>query len=59
MPVETRAHALGSILHHRDAILVGNSHDLVNLIRHAIERHWHNRLRVLSCHGLTVDDRLL
>ena len=58
LPVESATHTLGSILHHGNAILVSYSHNPVNLIRHTIQSHGNNRLRVLARLLLAVDDRL-
>ena len=37
--VEARIHAFGYIFYHRNSVLVRNYHNLVNLIRHTVERH--------------------
>ena len=39
-----RPESLCSILHYRNTVFVRNLHDTVNLVRHTIQSHRHNRL---------------
>ena len=59
LTIEARAHALCCIFHHGNAILIGNRHNLIDAVRHTIESHRHNRLRIFSRFLLTVNDSLL
>ena len=59
LTVEARTHTLGSVLDDRDAIAVGNGHDAVDMVGHAVERHGHDGLGVAAGTGLAVEDGLL
>ena len=59
LAVEARTHALSGILDNRNTVFVGNSHDLVNLVRHTIESHRDNRLRIFARFFFSVNDCLL
>ena len=57
--VKLRAKALGSILHYRNIVTVGNFHNPFAIVRHTVESHRNNRLWLLSYLGDTVFYRLL
>ena len=59
LTIKARTHTFGSILHHRDAIFVGDSHNLIYLIRHTIECYRHDSLRIFSSFLFTVKDCFL
>ena len=59
LTIELRSESLSSILYHWNAILISDSHNLVNLVGHAVECYWHNGLWILSRFLLTVDNRFL
>ena len=59
LTAEPRAKALGCIFYHRNPIAVGNLHDAVNPVRHAIQSNGYYRLRLLPSLGDAVFDSLL
>lgn len=58
LAVKARTHALCGILDNLNTVFVCNSHDLVNLVRHTIESHWDNRLRIFARFFFSVNDCL-
>ena len=59
LPVEARTETLGRVLYNGNIVSVGDLHDAVDAVRHAVERHRHNRLGLASGFGDAVLDRLL
>ena len=55
----TTTHTFGSVLNHRNTVLVGNRHDLIDTVRHAVECYRNNSFRVLARLGFAVQDRFL
>ena len=58
LPLVARTKALSRILHHGDPILIRNLHNAIRLIRHAIQCHRHDSLRIFSRLLLAVNDCL-
>ena len=58
LAVELRAEALGGIFHHGDVVAVGDLHDAVDLVGHAVEGHRHDRLGFPAGLGDAVFDGL-
>ena len=54
-----RAEPFGSVLYYRNPVAVSNLHDTVYAIRHTVERHRNDGLRLAACLGYTVLDGLL
>ena len=53
-PLIARAKALGSILNHRNIVAIGNLHNAIAIVGHAIERHRNNRLRLTPRDGNSI-----
>ena len=44
----TATETLSGIFNHGDVVAVSNLHNLINLVRHTVQCHWHDGFRLLS-----------
>ena len=58
LTIKPATHTLGSILYNRNTIFIRDGTDLINPIRHAIQGHRDNRLRITACFLLPIQDSL-
>ena len=58
LTIKPRTKSFGSILNHRNLVLIRNLHDTVNPVWHTIQCHRHNSLWLLACLSDSVLDSL-